>query len=295
MHKTPKAMLWMAIAAFLIPLGDAIAKYASETYGVPIAFMAWSRFALGAILLLPFALMSGVRARHVLKLDVITRGALIAITVWLILQAAARAPIAEVYGAFFIAPVVSFALAVGFLKERPGWTRTLLIFAGFCGVLLVVQPASGLSAGLGYGLLSGLFYGVFLTANRLMAGSHLPHSLLWAQLAVGGVAMAPWGAFEGWVQLSGPALLAVLASALTSLSANLLIILAYARAEATRLAPIVYFQLVGATLYGILFFGAFPGPLATAGLLLLIGSGFVAVVLRDRRSTDADQGSGGGS
>ena len=40
----------MVAAAMLIPLGDAVAKAAHEIYNVPISFLAWSRFALGAVL-----------------------------------------------------------------------------------------------------------------------------------------------------------------------------------------------------------------------------------------------------
>lgn len=270
--------IWLMICgAALIPLGDAMAKFASQTYGVEITFMAWSRFAIAAVLLAPFALSLGVRPAHIVTPAVIARGVTIAATVWLILQAALRIPIASVYGAFFIAPVLSFALAVLFLKERPGRSRTILICIGLLGVILVVRPGIDMSSGLLFALGSGVFYAIFLTANRWMSGRHAPLAMLWGQLVVGAFVLAPFGFDPGQVVWQAGVLVAIFGSAITSMSGNLLILLAYKRAEATRLAPLVYTQLIAATLYGMLFFGAIPDGWTLAGLALLIASGFAAL------------------
>ncbi|MGR3466302.1 MAG: EamA/RhaT family transporter, partial [Shimia sp.] len=63
---------------------------------------------------------------------------------------------------------------------------------------------------------------------------------------------------------------------------NLLLILALRMGESTRLAPFVYFQLVAATVLGVVIFGTFPGPLALAGLGVLIVTGFASLALRER-------------
>lgn len=278
MTQTRQGYLLMIAAAMLIPLGDAVAKFAHQTFDVPISFMAWSRFALGAVLLAPFALAQGIRLSELTPLPVLLRGLTITATVFLILQGVALAPIADVFGAFFIAPLISFGLAVLVLKERPGVARTGLILLGFVGVLLIVQPGANMSTGLIFALVAGLFYGVFLAANRAMSGSHRAVAMLWAQLIVGGIVMAPLGA-----TLDLPAnwlfAVCVLISASTSVFANYLMVLAYRRVQASRLAPLVYVQLIGATLYGVLFFAAIPGPLALSGLVLLFGSGIAALGL----------------
>lgn len=275
-----KGSLLMICAALLIPLGDAIAKFAHQSFDVPITFMAWSRFALGAALLAPFALRRGVRVGELVKTPVILRGITIAATVWFILQAVSREPIANVYGAFFIAPILSFGLAVLFLKERPSVLRVLLVCLGFIGVLLVVKPGPGLSIGLMFALLSGVFYALYLTANRWLAGKHRAMSMLWAQLIVGGVLMAPFGMGTGEAVWSIPLLICVILSATSSAAANLMILEAYRVVEATRLAPLVYVQLLGATSYGIVFFNTTPDALALAGLGLLLASGFAALALK---------------
>ena len=269
----------MIVAAMLIPLGDAVAKYAHVNLDVPISFMAWSRFALGAVLLAPFALAQNVRLRELLPLPVILRGLAITITVFLILQGAARAPLADVFGAFFIAPLISFGLAVVLLGERPGQVRTALVAIGFVGVLLIVKPGLSMSLGLVFALAAGIFYGMYLTANRAMSGSYRALALLWAQFIVGGIVIAPLG-FTIDVPITVWFGFLVLVSAFTSAAANYLIVLAYRRVEASRLAPLVYVQLIGATLYGILVFSALPDPISLAGLILLLASGLAGLALR---------------
>jgi drug/metabolite transporter (DMT)-like permease len=64
------------------------------------------------------------------------------------------------------------------------------------------------------------------------------------------------------------------------MAGNLLLILAYKAAPATRLAPFVYFQLVAATALGFLVFGDVPEPLTWAGLALLAASGFASLAVR---------------
>lgn len=275
-----RGSLLMMCAAMLIPLGDAIAKWAHIAFDVPISFMAWSRFALGAVLIAPFALRRGVRPLEMLHWQVLLRGAMISATVWLILQAVSREPIANVYGAFFVAPLLSFALAVLLLRERPSLMRIGLVCVGFVGVLLVVRPGFGLSAGLVFALLSGVFYALFLTANRWLAGKHRGMAMLWAQLSVGAVVMAPFGMDMGASVWSSGLLVCVFLSASTSAGANLMIVEAYRLVEATRLAPLVYVQLIAATLYGVLFFDTLPDAIALSGLGLLVASGFAALAMK---------------
>ncbi len=49
-----RAVLIMFVAMSLIPAGDAAGKLLSSQLGVAPLFVAWSRFLLGAILVLPF-------------------------------------------------------------------------------------------------------------------------------------------------------------------------------------------------------------------------------------------------
>ena len=84
-----------------------------------------------------------------------------------------------------------------------------------------------------------------------------PLDMLLVQLIVAALVLTPFGISQipaldvegwGWMFLS----------AMASMLANLFLILAYGRAGATALAPFVYFQLVAATVFGLVFLGRIP-------------------------------------
>ncbi|CUH12703.1 putative permease, DMT superfamily [Jannaschia seosinensis] len=268
----------MFAAMSLIPLGDTAGKLLTGTHGLTPFFVAFSRFAVGAVLVV---LILGGRVLWPLFRDwrVWLRAALIAAGIASIMTALRTEDIATVFGAFFVGPLVSYVLSIRFLGERVSRGQSVLLALGFCGVLLVVRPGFGMTPGLGFALLAGVFYGAFLTTSRWLSDIAPPRQLMLTQVVLGMVLLAPMGlmdvpAFDG--PITGLLLLSGGASAL----GNLLLILAYRRTGATVLAPFVYFQLVSATLLGWTVFGTFPDPLALVGLALLVGAGIGTLALR---------------
>lgn len=268
----------------LIPLGDSAGKALTGGLGAGSGFVAWSRMALGTLVLLAIMSAPGLRAEGLRLLTdwrIWLRGGLIAGCIWSILTALATETLATVYGAFFVGPILSAVLAVVLLGERVGRAQAVFLLLGFCGVLVVVRPGFGMTSGTGFGLLAGLFYGGYLTASRWLAARARPLALLFSQFAIGALLLAP----VGLVQLPAPGVeLAALsaASALASLGGNLLLILSYRRAGAARLAPLVYVQLVAATGFGIAFFGDWPDVWVLSGLTLLIVSGVAGFLTAPR-------------
>lgn len=268
----------MFVAMSLIPLGDTAGKLLTGSHGATPSFVAFSRFAVGAAMI---ALILGGRVQWALYRDwrVWLRAGLIAAGIASILTALRTEDIATVFGAFFIGPIFSYVLSVWLLGERVTRGQTLLLALGFCGVLLVVRPGFGMTPGLGFAVLAGLFYGAFLTASRWLADIAPPRQLMLSQTVLGTLLLAPMGLWAVPV-FTGPVAGLVLLSGVASASGNLLLILAYRRTGATVLAPFVYFQLISATVLGWTVFGTFPDTLALLGLVVLIGAGFGTVVLR---------------
>lgn len=271
------AIVLMIVGATLIPLGDAIAKYANEFHGTPVPVLAWSRFALGAVISAPFLIWGGAKLAQMRHPWVLLRGVLIACTVGFILEAASRAPLADAYGAFFLAPLISFVLAVVFLGERAGLQRWLAIIAGFGGVLLVVRPSFEMADGMVLGLIAGVFYGSFLATNRFLSPRFNAASMLQSQMIVAAIVLFPFALPLEWGDGTVAAWILITLSAITSSLANLLMVMAYARAEATKLAPLIYVQILAATSYGVLFFGGWPDPITWMGLAILVISGVAGV------------------
>ena len=275
-----RALPLMLVAMTLIPAGDAAGKLLGEA-GVAPVFTAWSRFALGAALLLPF-ILDAVQPRLFLDWRIWLRALLIAGGIVSILTALRTEPIANVFGAFFIGPILAYLLSAWLLREGFSARRLALLGLGFVGVLLVVRPGFGMSPGLGFAVLAGVFYGAFLTASRWLAGVARPRALLLSQLVIGALVLTPFGlpAIPEFTPRIGAL---TLASAQGSMLGNLCLILALRMAPASRMAPFVYTQLVAATALGWAVFGVWPDMLTLAGLAILMASGFGSLALREGR------------
>jgi drug/metabolite transporter (DMT)-like permease len=275
------AILLMLAAMSLIPAGDSAAKALMTGHGVAPLFTAWARFALGSVVVgLWLLARGGVPGRGVLGDRRMWLRALLLVAGIASIQVALRSePIANVFGAFFTGPLLSFALSALLLRERVSPARAVLLLLAFAGVLLVVRPGFGMTPGLAWAALAGLFYGAFLTASRWLAAEASAGQILFGQLAVGAVVLAPAG-LATWPALSAGGWALVATSGTLSMAGNLLLIMAYARAAASRLAPFVYFQLVAATALGLLLFGEFPDAVALAGLALLAAAGAGSALTR---------------
>lgn len=284
-QNTRRALPLMLLAMALIPAGDTAGKLLTAGVeaggqGVAPVFVAWSRFALGAAMVAPFSWRI-VPPGLFIDWRIWIRGLLLVGGITSILTALSSEPIANVFAAFFVGPILSWLLSVWLLREPFSVLRFGLICLGFVGVILVVKPGFGMTPGIGFAVLAGLFYGSFLVMNRWMAGIARPRALLFSQLAIGAVVLAPWGSVAMPPLSPHVAGLAVV-SAACSMLGNLLLIIAYQKAEASRLAPFVYTQLIWAMLFGALIFGTFPDGVALAGIVLVVVSGLASLAVRGR-------------
>jgi drug/metabolite transporter (DMT)-like permease len=275
-----RALPLMLLAMSLIPAGDTAGKLLGEA-GVAPAFTAWSRFALGAVMILPFVLHL-TRPAIFADWRVWLRGLLLAGGIVSILTALRTEPIANVFGAFFLGPILAYVLSAWLLNEGFSRARMVLLGIGFLGVLLVVRPGFGMTPGLGFAVMAGVFYGGFLTASRWLSDIAHPGALLLSQLVVGALVLAPFG-LTAWPELEPRILALTLGSALGSMLGNLCLILALRMAPASGLAPFVYTQLIAATVLGWAVFDALPDALTLTGLAVLVVSGLATLALRARR------------
>jgi drug/metabolite transporter (DMT)-like permease len=275
----PALMVFAAMS--LIVTGDTAGKLMAQG-GVAVdpvapAFIAWSRFAMAALILLPLSGMERGAWRMLTDWRVILRALLIVGGISCILIALRTEPIANVFGAFFIGPVVAYVLAALLLGEPVSPARSALLALGFAGVMLVVKPGFGMTPGLGFALLAGTFYGGYLVATRWLAGAFRPRFLLISQLMIGAVVLAPTGiaalpaAFD--LRLVGLVVLSALASA----AGNYLLVTVNRVVPAGRIAPLVYTQLIAAMLAGVVVFGDWPDGLSLIGLAVILISGLASL------------------
>jgi drug/metabolite transporter (DMT)-like permease len=276
---TLQAIGLMLIAMVLIPSGDAAGKLLVANHGVSPLFVAWSRFLIGAVVFLPFA--GRFEARLFLDWRIWLRAVFIVGGISSILTALRTEPISNVYAIFFVGPILSYFLSAILLKEQISRSRTTLLLIGFGGVLLVVKPGSDMGAGAVYALLAGAFYGCYLVANRWLVTVARPRMMLLSQLIIGALLLTPLG-IAGIPQLSAPVFSLSMLSAVASLLGNLALILAYRRAEASKLAPLLYVQLISAATLGAVLFDSWPDTLALLGISILLTTGFASFLIRPK-------------
>lgn len=266
-------------AVTCVVIGDTAGQLLTQA-GVAPVFVAWTRFAVAALVLLPFSGMRWPQANALLDWRVLARGSFIACGIVCILTALRSDPIANVYGAFFIGPIFAYVLAIVLLRERPTPARSLSVLVGFAGVLLVVKPGFGASWGMVFALAAGLFYGGYLVTTRVLAGAFQARHLLISQLLVGAVLLAPFGLGAPWPAFDANVAALLALSAGGSAVGNYLLVVANRHAEASLIAPLAYSQLISATAMGALVFGTLPDALTGLGLILIAGAGAAALWTR---------------
>ncbi len=191
-------------------------------------------------------------------------------------------PLSEAYSLFFLMPAFVTILSIPVLGEKVGWRRWLAVILGFAGVLLVVRPGF---RELHFAHLTAVFSAatsaVSLLALRMMGSSEKRISLLTtlylAALVIDGLLMLPHMRLPTWHELG----LAVIGG-LFGGGGNTFTLLATRLAPANRVAPTQYSQILWAVVFGALFFGDFPDPIAFAGMALVIASGLITLAREEK-------------
>ncbi len=181
----------------------------------------------------------------------------------------------------FVAPLITTALSPIFLREKVGFRRWVAVIVGFVGSLIVIRPGFiefnlATIAALG----TGFFYGIYLIITRKLHSSD--NSLLTLLLTgVVGFILASflvpfvWTAptINQWSLLSLMGIFACLG--------HLFLILSLKYADASKLAPFGYFEIITNIILGYYFFMDFPDLWTWVGLSIIVCSG-IYISFRER-------------
>lgn len=274
-YTMPRVVLMVISAMILIVSGDAAARILGRAGFDPV-FVAWTRFALAAVIVAPFAGLQRGDLRLAMDWRLVLRALLIVGGITCILTALKTEPMADVFGGFFVGPIVAYFLSAFLLKEVVTWRRTALLGLSFIGVLIVVRPGFGMSAGMGFAVLAGCLHGAYLVATRWLASQFRPRFLLLSQLVIGAILIAPF-AIGPVPDITAPLAGLILMSAMGSAIGNLLLVLVNRTTPANVIAPLIYSQLIVATALGIVIFGEWPDAHSLIGLAIVMTAGASSV------------------
>ena len=166
------------------------------------------------------------------------------------------------------------------------WMRTRItvivaagLVIGFVGVLLILKPNAALlqnPAAL-IAVAAALCSAIALVSVNRLSATDKPDAILFYYFLISTIASAPFAAFT-WSTPAGIQWGYLAAIGIFMAVAQLLIILAYQRATAERLAPFNYSVVVFSGLIGWLVWGNVPDLPALIGILLVIAGGIISIV-----------------
>lgn len=270
------------MALMLFVAMDALFKLLTDRYAVPQ--LAWARFLFSMLAVwLFFAITTRGRLPWRSRAPGLQalRSLLLCGCTLFFASALVFLPLADATAVNFAAPILTVALAALLLRERVARLRWLGVLVGLVGVLVAIRPPFITGAGAAHPayllpLGSAILYALYQILTRRLAALDDPrttilHTGLAAMLAT--TMMLPLV----WVPPTAMdwALLAAI-GVLGGISHGILV-LAYARAPASVLAPLSYSQLLWAGLAGFLVFGELPDRWTLLGAAIILAGGLLAV------------------
>ena len=276
-----KAIVLMVVAVFSFTVMDAISKYLMTIY--PIPFVIWSRYFLSCVVIvLFFGRRYGLELiKTKLPKMQIARGLSLVLSTLFFFNALARMPLANAQSIVLIAPILVTFASVKWLGEplpRQSWW---VLLVSFLGVLLVVKPGTALfSWTMIFPLCAALCFAAYQISTRMVAPIDNNMATLFIGGLVGTVASALF--LPGNVVLPHSVFDAILFTTIGAIGAggHLLMVKAFELAPASRLAPFVYLQIVGALVLGYLVFDTFPDGWALIGMAMIAFTGVVNALIK---------------
>ena len=268
-----KAITFNLLAWIMLPIMDGFAKYLSST--LPVLQITWSRYFFTVVIALPIMLIffrKNLTWTEQPKLQLI-RGLLLFCANVLFFYSISIISLSKALTLAFIAPLIVTILSPVLLGEKVGLRRWAAVIIGFIGSLIVIRPGFveinlASIAALG----TGVLYGFYLIVTRKLHNSDHPLLTLLFTGVVGailGTMIMP----AVWVQPTITEWYMMFAIGFFASIGHLFLILSLSYADASKLAPFGYFEIVTNIIIGYYFFSHFPDNWTFIGLFIIILSG----------------------
>ena len=268
-----KAIIFSLLGWMFLPVMDGFAKYLSAD--LPILQITWARYFFTVVFTLPimfFFFNKQLVWSDKPKLQIL-RGLILLSANICFFYAISVISLAKALTLAFIAPLIVTAFSPLLLGEKVGLRRWTAVIIGFTGSLIVIRPGfveinlASLSA-----LGTGFLYGFYLIITRKLSTSDNPLLTLLITGAVGAVIVSLvipfyWvkPTFNQWSLMAGIGIFACIG--------HIFLILSLKFADASKLAPLGYTEIIPNVIIGYYFFNELPDNWTYLGLFIIILSG----------------------
>lgn len=264
--------IWLMIAtAFVFALQDGLSRHLAGEYNVFMVIMIRFWFFAAFVLVLAQRKAGGIRnaVRTRRPLTQIARGVILVTEICLMVVAFTLMGLTETHAVFAVYPLVVAALSGPILGEQVGWRRWTAIGIGFLGVVVILQPGSGVFQPAALIPLAAAFmfalYG--LLTRHVSRDDPSAVSFFWT--GVVGAALSSAVGMWFWEPMAPQDWVWMALLCLSAAASHWLLIRAYEVAEASAIQPFAYLQLPFAAALGISVFGE------TLRINVAVGAGIV--------------------
>ena len=268
-----KAIILNLSAWAVLPFMDTIAKYLSAE--ISFFQITWARYFFTVFWTLPFMFFffrKNLKWSENPKLQIL-RGITLLLANICFFYSISVISMAKALTLAFVAPLITTALSPLFLDEKVGIRRWSAVIVGFIGSLVVIRPGfiefnlATISA-----LGTGCFYGVYLIITRKLHTIDNPLLTLLITGVVGAIISTLFVPIV-WVNLTQTQWLWLALMGIFACLGHLLLIYSLRYADASKLAPFGYFEIITNIILGYYFFKDFPDIWTFTGLFIIISSG----------------------
>ena len=268
-----KAITFNLLAWVMLPIMDGFAKYLSSD--LPVLQITWARYFFTVAFTLPimfFFFRKNLVWTDKPKLQLI-RGLILLTANVCFFYSISIISLAKALTLAFIAPLIVTAFSPIFLDEKVGFRRWSAVIIGFIGSMVVIRPGfveinlASLAA-----LGTGVMYGFYLIITRKLSSSDNPLLTLLLTGVVGAIIISFVMPFV-WIKPTLNQWSMMAAIGIFACVGHLFIILSLKYADASKLAPFSYFEIVTNIIIGYYFFSDFPDKWTFLGLFIIILSG----------------------
>ena len=269
----------------LLPFMDGIAKYlSSEIHFVQII---WGRYFFMLLISFPVVFIffrKEITFPKVISVQLFRSFFLFLSTVFFF-YAISVISLTEALTLAFVSPIFVTILSIFFLKEKVGFHRWTAVIIGFFGVIIIIRPgfieiniASFAAIG------AGISYAFYMIYTRKLSFTDSAFVTLLFTGVVGCIFISLVVPFF-WTNLDiGQLLLLILLASIGTLG-HFLIILSLRLGEASKLAPLGYFEISTNIFVGYVFFNDLPDIWIYLGLTLIVLSG-IYIFIRENNKTN---------
>ena len=257
----------------VLPVMDGMAKHLSTE--IHFLEVVWGRYFFMVVISVPFTFVFFKKHLSWPKnINIqLARSIFLFLSTILFFYAISVISLAESLTLAFVSPLIVTLLSAILLKEQVGYRRWTAVIIGFIGAIIVIRPGfNEISLATFAGLGTGIAYAFYVITTRKLSSIDSPLLTLIFTGLSGAIIISIIVPFV-WITPNYTQWLFLIGLAAVGTLGHFFLILSLNFAEASKLAPFAYFEIVTNIIIGYYFFGDLPDRWIWIGLIIIVSSG----------------------